>query len=287
MAEDEYNPYMDLNLVIAREEFCPTRNRQFEDMHHVVHREHASDSSDSIESNDPAPADRKLRGHEANTAKLVSKYVRDHEDELELSIPQCIGTLCFEFSYEPTNITFDAYDPRISQYINVSQGGKAVDMSARTIFIFSKDGYDLGHHMWHIKCHRVYNCQALGIAEHKDPKYRYGENIFDVTLNEQLGDRYVYAGDHGHSWRGSNDLRPYVCSVISEEEYYSKRLNLKNSRWQVGDIITVNLELGNGRKDDDTKRTITFLKNGKALCEPIRIVKKCVYYPVFQVYQRG
>ena len=102
-----------------------------------------------------------------------------------------------------------------------------------------------------------------------------------------LGDRYIYAGDSGHSWRGSSDLRPYVCSVIGQEEYYSKRLFLKNSQWQIGDIITVDLELGSGKKGDDTKRTIRFLKNGKALCAPIRVVKKCAYYPVFQVYQRG
>lgn len=101
-------------------------------------------------------------------------------------------------------------------------------------------------------------------------------------MNEQLGDRYIYAGDSGHSWRGSNDLRPYVCSVISEEEYYSKRLNLKKAQWRRGDIIAVELKLC-----DDTKRSIQFFKNGKALCAPIRVVKQCAYYPIFQCYQRG
>merc|ERR1719203_49182 len=162
-----------------------------------------------------------------------------------------------------------------------------ISISSRTVFIFSSDGYDCGRHIWHTKCHSAYNCQSLGIAEHKDVKYRYGDNIFDKSLDEQLGDRYIYAGDSGHSWRGSNDLRPYVCSIIEEEEYYSNRLKLPNSQWQAGDIISVDLDLGSGKKEDDRKRSICFYKNGKALCEPIRVVKQCTYYPIFQVYQRG
>ena len=101
------------------------------------------------------------------------------------------------------------------------------------------------------------------------------------------GDRYIYAGDQGHSWRGSSDLRPYVCSVIDQKEYYSKRLNLKNSRWQPGDIITVDLDLGSEKENDDTKRTITFLKNGKKLHRPITVEKRYKYYPVVQSYQRA
>ena len=101
------------------------------------------------------------------------------------------------------------------------------------------------------------------------------------------GDRYIYAGDRGHSWRGSSDLRPYVCSVIDEEEYYSKRLNIHNSCWQRGDIITVDLDLGSGKEHDDRRRTITFLKNGKKLHRPITVEKRCKYWPVFQCYQRA
>ena len=73
-----------------------------------------------------------------------------------------------------------------------------------------------------------------------------------------IGDRYIYAGDRGHSWRGSSDLRPYVCSVIDEEEYYSKRLmneNLDNTEWRRGDIITVDLDLGSGKEHDDHATT--------------------------------
>jgi len=153
--------------------------------------------------------------------------------------------------------------------------------------MFSKDGYSSGHHIWHVKCHRVYNCQALGICEYPNAKYRYGDNIFDVALNDQLGDRYIYAGDRGHSWRGSSDLRPYVCSVIDAEEYYSKRLNLHKSCWNAGDIITVDLDLCSGKENDDRKRTITFLKNGKKLHRPITVEKRCEYFPVFQCYQRA
>ena len=107
------------------------------------------------------------------------------------------------------------------------------------------------------------------------------------STHHSLGDRYIYAGDRGHSWRGSNELRPYVSSVIGDEEYYSKRLNLKESHWARGDIITVDLWMGSGRKDDHSKWTIQFLKNGRPLHEPIHVVKRCKYWPVFQVYQRG
>merc|ERR1712087_783212 len=128
------------------------------------------------------------------------------------------------------------------------------------------------------KCHQVYNCQAVGICEHQNCQYRFGDNIFDVALNDQLGDRYIYAGDSGHSWRGSNELRPYVCSVYDKEEYYSKKLKLRNSRWSPGDIIAVDLWLGKGTKGkgtmstteaDEERRTITFLKNGEPLHDPI------------------
>eukprot|EP01083_Nonionella_stella_P196798 723905_1 len=304
------NPYVDTNLAQAQQQYCPQKNKQFETMHTVIKKtrhkkkdndrnyrhvwfdadsseEENSYSSAAEEPEGPEIQDRLLRGNEENTEKLVTKFVRDQQNELQLRIPECIGSICFQFSYEPTNITFNDYDDRISHYVSISNEGKMVNVSARTIFIFSKDGYNSGHHIWHIKCHRVHNCQALGICEHKNAKYRYGDNIFDVALNDQLGDRYIYAGDSGHSWRGSNELRPYVSSVINEEEYYSKRLLLRNSVWSRGDIITVDVDLGSGCKDDNKKRYIRFLKNGKELCEPIRVVKKCMYYPVFQVYQRG
>ena len=106
-------------------------------------------------------------------------------------------------------------------------------------------------------------------------------------FSNKLGDRYIYAGDRGHSWRGSNDLRPYVCSVLEKEEYYSKRLKLDNSCWENRDIITVDLNLGSGKENDNSRRTITFYKNGKKLHRSITVEKKCKYYPVFQVYQRG
>jgi len=301
MAEKEVNPYIGPDLTKARRIYCREKNKQFEKKHAVAKKkdndrnykkvwrelsDEEEEESITDDSTDPA-VDRSLRGNLENTEKLVAKYVRDREDELAVDIPGCIESLCFQFSYEPTNVVFNEWDDRISQYVVPSNKGKMVNITSRTVFLFSEEGYNSGHHIWHVKLHRVYNCQALGITEHKNSKYRYGDNIFDVALNQQLGDRYIYAGDNGHSWRGSQDLRPYVCSVIDDEEYYTKRLYLKNSRWNIGDIITVDLHLGSERKDDDSKRTITFLKNGKRLFEPITVVKRCKYYPVFQCYQRG
>eukprot|EP01084_Bolivina_argentea_P093594 168317_1 len=273
----------------------PSKNTQFKSTHTSTICKKATTKyvwyhpqSNSFQETTESTQDRILPGNKDNTEKLITKYIRDQEYELHLSIPDCINAICFHCFYEPTNIIFSDYDPRVSHYVSISKKGKMVNILSRTIFLFSCDGYDYGYHIWHIKCHRVHTCQALGICEYKNNTYRYGDNIFDISLNEQLGDRYIYAGDSGHSWRGSNELRPYVCSMINGKEYYSKKLKLINSKWNVGDIITVEIQLGTKRDTyDDSKRRIVFYKNGKALCEPITIVKKCMYYPVFQVYQRG
>eukprot|EP00484_Ammonia_sp_Unknown_P000995 CAMPEP_0197020836 /NCGR_PEP_ID=MMETSP1384-20130603/1711_1 /TAXON_ID=29189 /ORGANISM="Ammonia sp." /LENGTH=422 /DNA_ID=CAMNT_0042448539 /DNA_START=19 /DNA_END=1287 /DNA_ORIENTATION=+ len=320
------NPYITADLVHAQQQYNPSNNSEFETMHNVVNGTKTSnkakkktkkvkkqkksnlrnndinyrrsiwyyssdDSSyEEVTDNDSdQEADRELLGHADNTEKLVSKYLRDHKQALQVDIPGCINILCFQFCFVATNVVFAEYDNRVRHSVDISQGGKMISMQSRTIFVFSKDGYSSGHHLWHVKCHRVYNCQAVGICEHKNPQYRYGDNIFDVALNEQLGDRYVYAGDNGHSWRGSNELRPYVCCVYDQEEYYHRmtRSKLHDNRWGPGDIISVELNLGSGRKDDTSKRTVCFFKNGKALCEPIEVVKRCAYYPVFQAYQRA
>lgn len=309
------NPYIDAQLQASASSFSPGQNKAFESLHCVVKAHQQEDattnysnvlSSSDSESDDGESVlfsprkdealDRKLRGDEENTQKLVTKYMRDEEEALGMAIPGCIGQLCYAFFCIPTDVLFNEWDNRISHYLTVSESGKRVKVASRTVCIFSEDGYDHGHHVWHMKCHAVYNCQAIGVTEYKNCQYRFGDNIFDVALNDQLGDRYIYAGDSGHSWRGSNELRPYVCSVYDKEEYYSKKLKLRNSRWSPGDIITVDLWLGKGTKGkgtmstteaDEERRTITFLKNGEPLHDPIRVVKKCKYYPVFQCYQRG
>ena len=127
----------------------------------------------------------------------------------------------------------------------------------------------------------IYNCQALGITELADPTYRYGYNIFDSELNRQLGDRYVYAGDLNHGWRGSTENRPYIMNCENNRLKYDKKLKLKNNRWEIGDIITIELNC------NTDPWTITFLKNGQYLCDKIKIKNKKTYYPVFQCYQKG
>lgn len=84
-----------------------------------------SDSSyNSEEEEEETNNDRLLIGNEANTEKLVTKYVRDHETSLALAIPNCIHSLCFAFSYDPTDVKFEEWDDRISPYISVSNEGK-------------------------------------------------------------------------------------------------------------------------------------------------------------------
>ena len=120
-----------------------------------------------------------------------------------------------------------------------------------------------------------------GIAEYKDSTYRYGYNIFDQELNRQLGDRYIYAGDTNHGWRGSTEMRPYIMSLEGNKMKYDKKLKLRNNRWEVGDIITVEF---NANGDE---WWIVFRKNGEYLCDKIKIKNHKEYFPVFQVYQRG
>ena len=192
------NPYIDTALKTAQTTFNPTKNKEFETLHCIV-KEHGDDGvplykhvlSDSEDEDsaatDGVDGDRKLKGHLENTERLVTKYIRDQQGSLDLAIPDCIGSLCFQFSYEATNVTFAEWDDHINHYVSVSDDRKVVNISSRTVMIFSEDGYDSGHHVFHVKCHQVYNCQAVGIAEHNCKKYRYGDNIFDVALNDQLG----------------------------------------------------------------------------------------------------
>lgn len=197
-SESTDNPYVDQGLKTAQTTFSPAKNHEFETLHCIV-KTHANPADPSYvtllsesEEDDagnvnPESVDRKLRGNEENTEKLVTKYIRDQQGSFKMNIPDCIGSLCFQFSYENTNVTFAEWDDHINHHVSVSKEGKMVDISSRTVMIFSEDGYDSGHHVWHMKCHHVYNCQALGITEHKNVKYRYGDNIFDVALNDQLG----------------------------------------------------------------------------------------------------
>eukprot|EP00485_Elphidium_margaritaceum_P018757 CAMPEP_0202730028 /NCGR_PEP_ID=MMETSP1385-20130828/186433_1 /ASSEMBLY_ACC=CAM_ASM_000861 /TAXON_ID=933848 /ORGANISM="Elphidium margaritaceum" /LENGTH=428 /DNA_ID=CAMNT_0049396301 /DNA_START=59 /DNA_END=1346 /DNA_ORIENTATION=- len=360
------NPYISNELLAAQQEYDPDSNEEFENKQQERHaalkkrlaekqaqrkarllRRHQDNnrnyrnvwnswmSSDEDETTRPTqpvwqgPV-RQLKGNEDNTEKLVTSFLRAFRIVFKRDIPRCVNLICFQFLFEPTNVVFKHFDEKIRHYVEINDGGKLVRISSKTAFLFSDDGYRSGHHVWHVKCHQVYNCQALGICEYRNPRYQYGDNIFDVSLNQQLGDRYVFAGDQGSSWHGSSEQRPYVLCVYDNEEYYHRmiRSKLQNNRWQPGDIITVDLRLGSDRDVDDDddgrqeqrtirflkngkalcepfiitvdlrlgsdrdnadeeQRTIRFLKNGKALCEPIQVVKRCVYYPVFQVYQRA
>jgi len=240
--------------------------------------------------NDREEKDRLLPGNAANTQKLVAKYVRDDENDLVLDIPFCIQSLLFAFTYNATNVKFAQWEDEISKFVSVSNGGKLVKISSRTVCIFSSVGYSTGSHIWHIQSHNKNNCLILGIAEHKKPECQSGANIYDDTaLHNELGDRYIFLGDSGHSRRGGNSVKPYVCSVINGTEKYKKDLKIKDgdAKLRNGDIITIKLNFGSGKKREDTKRTIEFLKNGKAVCSPIPVVKNCAYYPIFQWYQRG
>ena len=105
--------------------------------------------------------------------------------------------------------------------------------------------------------------------------------MFDEELSDQLGDRYIYAGDLNHGWRGSTEMRPYVFSAHDNQTKYDRRLKLKNSQWEAGDVITVQVDF------NSEPWTIAFLKNGQLLADKVNVVHQKKYYPVFQVYQRG
>mmetsp|Transcript_70890 Transcript_70890/g.112645 ORF Transcript_70890/g.112645 Transcript_70890/m.112645 type:complete len:294 (-) Transcript_70890:138-1019(-) len=221
------------------------------------------------------------RGNEENAEMLVSSYLHEEEEELDIHIPSCIHYLCLQYFFVPTNVIFHHYDRTNSWNVDISNDGKRLRVSNNTIFVFSETGYCSGIHSWSVKLLNCYNCQALGIAEHKDATYRYGYNIFDAELNRQLGDRYVYAGDLNHGWRGSTELRPYVVSASDSQLRYEKKLKMKNNRWQRNDVITVEINFSGD------PWTIQFFKNGQVLCDKIVVKNKKVYYPVVQVYQRG
>lgn len=207
--------------------------------------------------------------------------MRGYEELYEIQIPHCINYLCFQYFYESTNVIFDHYDRRNSFYVSIKNGGKKLRISSNTIFVFSDVGYSSGYHVWHVKIENVFNCQALGITEKKDATYRYGYNVFDSELNSQLGDRYIFAGDTNHGWRGSTVNRPYIFSAQDNELKYRRNLQLKNNKWEHGDIISVELNC------NEEEWTIAFLKNGNYLFDKVKIKNKKMYYPVFQCYQRG
>ena len=148
-------------------------------------------------------------------------------------------------------------------------------------FTLSDIGYCSGFHSWSVRLLHVHNCQALGITEYKDATYRYGYNVFDSELNRQLGDRYIYAGDVDHGWRGSTEMRPYIMTARDHRLQYEKRLKLKDNRWRRGDVITVQIDF------TADLWTILFLKNGERLREKMEVQKKTTYYPVFQAYSKG
>ena len=234
-----------------------------------------------LELSERSSAFKQTRGNEENAEMLISNMIRRYEGLYDIRIPHCINYLCLLYFYENTNVIFDHFDGRNSFYVSIKHKGKKLKVSSNTIFVFSDVGYDSGFHSWHVKLHNVFNCQALGIAEKKDATYRYGYNVFDSELNQQLGDRYIYAGDTNHGWRGSTENRPYIFSANDGQLSYRKNLKLKNNRWERGDVISVELDC-NG-----DEWTIAFLKNGQYLFDKIKIQKKKMYYPVFQVYQRG
>ena len=234
-----------------------------------------------LELSERSSAFKQTRGNEENAEMLISNVIRRYEGLYDLRIPHCINYLCLLYFYENTNVIFDHFDGRNSFYVSIKHKGKKLKVSSNTIFVFSDVGYDSGFHSWHVKLHNVFNCQALGIAEKKDATYRYGYNVFDSELNQQLGDRYIYAGDTNHGWRGSTENRPYIFSANDGQLKYRKNLKLKNNRWERGDVISVELDC------NSDEWTIAFLKNGQYLFDKIKIQSKKMYYPVFQVYQRG
>eukprot|EP01084_Bolivina_argentea_P230590 389017_1 len=221
------------------------------------------------------------RGNEDNAEMLISYILRQDEGIYDIQIPRCINYLCLLYFYENTNVIFYDYDHCNSWNVDIRENGKKVRVSSNTIFIFSDVGYESGYHSWSVKLHNVYNCQALGITEHNDATYRYGYNIFDSELNKQLGDRYIYAGDTNHGWRGSTEMRPYILSASNNRLKYDKKLKLNNNRWECDDVITVECNF------NDKQWTIQFFKNSKPLADKINVNNKKMYYPVFQVYQRG
>ena len=224
------------------------------------------------------------RGNEENAEMLITFLLREFEGSLDIHIPKCINYICLKYYYEATNVIFKDYDHCNSWNVTITDHGKKMKISSNTIFVFSDIGYSSGYHCWSVKLLNIYNCQALGITEFANPTYRYGYNIFDSDLNEQLGDRYIYAGDINHGWRGSTENRPYIMNAENNKLKYNKKLKLKNNRWEKDDIITIELNM---QTRDNKPWTIAFLKNGKYLCDPIKIKNKKTYYPVFQCYQRG
>lgn len=224
------------------------------------------------------------RGNEENAELLIAYMLREYEEELDMEIPKCINYVCLRYYFEDTNVIFHDFDQLNSRHVNITEKGKKLQIKSNTVFVFSDTGYSSGYHCWSVRLLNIYNCQALGITERNNARYRHGYNIFDPDLNQQLGDRYIYAGDVNHGWRGSTENRPYIMSAENDKLKYDKRLKLKNNRWNKGDIITVELNM---QSKGNKPWTIGFLKNGKYLCDKIKIKNKKMYYPVFQCYQRG
>jgi len=224
---------------------------------------------------------KQVRGNESNAEMLIAYYLRREEAHFAFEIPRCINYLTLQYYYENTNVVFDAFDDSNSRNVHISQNGKRVRISANTVFVFSDIGYSSGFHSWSVRLLHVHNCQALGIAQHKDATYRYGYNVFDSELNRQLGDRYIYAGDVDHGWRGSVEMRPYIMSARNHTLQYEKRLKLKDNQWRRGDVITVQIDF------TADLWTILFLKNGERLREKMEVEKHTMYYPVFQAYSKG
>ena len=210
---------------------------------------------------------------------LVSLFPQ--EKHFDFEIPRCINYLALQYYYENTNVIFEDFDKCNSRNVAISKEGKRVRITANTVFVFSDIGYCSGFHSWSVRLLHVHNCQALGITEYKDATYRYGYNVFDSELNRQLGDRYIYAGDVDHGWRGSTEMRPYIMTARDHRLQYEKRLKLKDNRWRRGDVITVQIDF------TADLWTILFLKNGERLREKMEVQKKTTYYPVFQAYSKG
>ena len=189
--------------------------------------------------------------------------------------------MTLQYYYENTNVVFSDFDRCNSRNVRISAEGKRLRIMANTVFVFSDIGYSSGYHSWSCRLLHVYNCQALGIVERKDASYRHGYNVFDSELNRQLGDRYVYAGDVNHGWRGSTEMRPYIMTARNHRTEYDKRLKLRNNQWRRGDVATVQIDF------TGDPWTVAFLKNGEYLADKVEVTKKTMYFPVFQAYSKG